>query len=59
LGLQAFGHFDGHDAAEGEADEGEGLTGVDDLAESDGVVGEGFVGEWVDPINMDGFESFG
>ena len=58
-GLEVFGHFDGHDAAERKADEGEGFAGVDLLGEPDGVVGEFFVVVRGDPVDICRIEACG
>lgn len=58
-GVEVFGHFDGHDAAEREAYKREGFAGVDLLREPDGVVGESFVVVRGDPVNIRCLEACG
>ena len=51
-GVEVFGDFDGHDAAEGEADEDKGLGPIDLVCEAEGVVSQGFVVLRGDPVDV-------
>jgi hypothetical protein len=59
LGRNTLGYFDSHDAAEGEADEDERLGRIDLGNEPGGVVAEGFVFFWRDPMDMGCLVTFG
>jgi hypothetical protein len=52
LGRNTLGYFDSHDAAQGEADEDEGLRCIDLVDKPGGVVAEGFILLRWDPMDM-------
>jgi len=59
LGGDPFGDFDGHDTAQGEADEDEGFGCIDLVDKPGGVVAEGFILLRWDPMDMGCLVAFG